>query len=72
MESGEDSSFHCFTFLAPGLSSELADPGRSQARNDTRELSREQPAVRGWGRRMRTAYVAARRSSKQPCSEIRL
>lgn len=68
---GEGRGFllHCFMFLALELSLELADPGRSKARNNTRELSKEQPAARGWERRMGMAYAAARRFSEQPCSE---
>lgn len=60
---------HCFMFLAPGLSSELADPGRSQARNNIRELSMEKPALRVWRRRMGTVYIPFERSSKQSCCE---
>lgn len=57
-------------FLAPGLSSELADPGRSQARNNIRELSMEKPAVRVQRRGMGTeAYIPFERPSKQSCSE---
>lgn len=55
--------------LATGLNSELADPGRSQARNNIRELSMEKPAVRVWRRRMETAYILFERFSKQSCCE---
>lgn len=55
--------------LAPGLSSELADPRRSQARNNIKELSMEKPAVRVWRRRVGTAYILFERSSRQSCSE---
>lgn len=55
--------------LATGLSSELADPGRSQARNNIRELSMEKPAVRVWRSRMGTAYILFERSSKQSSCE---
>lgn len=55
-------------FPAPELNSDLPDPGNSQARNNGKELSTEQPAMRAGGKDG-TAYVAARSSSKQPCSE---